>query len=219
MPRIAKIYSIQYSKCLGTYDGKVNYSSLLYRSDKFKVENSGLEPFSWWKDLGANYRYHMRNISWACFSSLENSSQKFMVANTHWSYRTEHADGKTYLTGSSTPIATDQLRQQCKNETSQYLTALKTTNSGTPIFLTGDFNTSLSYFTTSYNSWTPASFKVISEQAKSAGKALSTVPTTGHYDHIFGCGNYTINSYEFFNSVNVHKLLTDHPFAYVDLAF
>ena len=81
----------------------------------------------------------------------------------------------------------------------------------------GDFNTSLPFFT-SYG-WTPKSFNVISEQAKNNGTALSTVPTSNHFDHIFGTGNYTVKRYEFFNNVNQHSALSDHPFVYADLAF
>jgi hypothetical protein len=97
------------------------------------------------------------------------------------------------------------------------MTTLRQANPETPIFLTGDFNTSLPFFTDS--GWTPASFRVISEEALKAGKALSLVPTSGHFDHIFGTGNYTIQLYGFFNDANEHSLLTDHPFVYVDLTF
>ena len=217
LSKIEKTHGIKYSRYWATYEGKTNYTSLLYRSDKFNVENSGVEVFSWWKDMGANYNYHMRNISWAQFSSLENSSKKFIVANTHWSYRTEHADGNTYLTGASKPIATDELRTQCKDETNRFMTSLKNMYPNCPVFLVGDFNTSLPYFT--QWGWKPASFNVISEQAKNNGTALSTVPTSDFFDHIFGTGTYTIRCYEYFTDVNQHSKLTDHPFAYVDLAF
>ena len=217
LSKIEKTHGIKYSRYWAIYEGKTNYTSLLYRSDKFKVENSGVEVFSWWKDMGANYNYHMRNISWAQFSSLENSSKKFIVANTHWSYRTEHADGNTYLTGASKPIATDELRTQCKDETNRFMTSLKNMYPNCPVFLVGDFNTSLPYFT--QWGWKPTAFNVISEQAKNNGTALSTVPTSAFFDHIFGAGTYTIRCYEYFTDVNQHSKLTDHPFAYVDLVF
>lgn len=217
LARIQKTHGITYARHLATYEGKVNYTSLLYRADKFKVENSGVKVFGWWTDKAFNHSYHMRNISWAQFSSLENANKKFIVANTHWSYRTEHADGKTYLANSATPIAANQLREQCKNETNSFMSKLKQTYSGMPIFLTGDFNTSLPFFT--QYGWTPTSFNIISEQAKNNGTAMSTVPTSGHFDHIFGTGSYTIKRYAFFNNINEHSALTDHPFAYVDIAF
>lgn len=218
LTKIQKSHRITYSRLLDTYDGKVNYTSLLYRSDKFKVEDSGVNVFSWWTNATFKHNYHMRNISWARFSSLENADKKFIVANTHWSYRTEHADGNKYLTGSTNPIATDELRQQCKNETNAFLSTLKQNNPSTPIILTGDFNTSLSFFTQP-NSWTPTSFKVISEEAKTNGTAESTVPTSGHYDHLFGTGSFSIKRYAFFKDRDHLDLLTDHPFAYADLTF
>ena len=177
LARLQSAHGITYSRHLATYEGKVNYTSLLYRSDKFKVEDSGVNPFTWWTDRSFNHNYHMRNISWAQFSSLENANKKFIVANTHWSYRTEHADGRTYLTGASTPIAVNELREQCKNETNTFLTTLRQNHPEISIVLTGDFNTSLSFFTQA-NSWTPTSFKIISEEAKVNGTAESTVPTS-----------------------------------------
>jgi endonuclease/exonuclease/phosphatase family metal-dependent hydrolase len=217
LARLQSAHGITYSRHLATYEGKVNYTSLLYRSDKFKVEDSGVNLFTWWTDRSFNHNYHMRNISWAQFSSLADAGKKFIVANTHWSYRTEHADGKTYLSNSATPIAANELREQCKNETNNFMSKLKQTYSGMPIFLTGDFNTSLSLFTQS--GWTPTAFRIISEEAKTNGTSLSTVPVSGHYDHLFGTGNYTVRHYAFFTDTDYHNLLTDHPFAYADLAF
>ena len=215
--KLQKNHGITYSRVLATYDGKTNYTSLLYRSDKYKVEDSGVKVFSWWTDKNFHHSFHMRNVSWVRFSSLENGSKPFIVANTHWSYRTEHADGTKYLYGSTKPIASDELRVQCKNETDAFLSTLKQANPQIPIFLTGDFNTSVTYFTQS--GWTPTSFSVISEEAKRNGAALSTVPTSGHFDHLFGTGSYTIKRYEFLKGINHLDLLTDHPFAYADLTF
>lgn len=217
LKKLQTVYGITYSRLLDTHEGKTNYTSLLYRSDKLKAEDSGVNVFTWWTDNAFNHNYHMRNISWAKFSSLENPAKQFIVANTHWSYRTEHADGKTYLAGANTPVAVNELREQCKNETNAFMSQLKQTYSQMPIFLVGDTNTSLSFFTQS--GWTPMSYNIISEQAKANGTALSTVPTSGHYDHLFGTGNYTIRQYAFIKDTDHMNLLTDHPFAYTDLSF
>ena len=217
LAKIQNVYGIQYERHLATYDDKLNYTSLLYRADKFKVENSGVKVFTWWTDSAFSHNYHMRNITWAQFSTLENPDKKFVVANTHWSYRTEHADGNIYLTGASSPIATNELRMQCMNETKAFMEELKETYTDGPVFLTGDFNTSLPFFT--QDGWTPTDYEVISEAAKNNGTSLTTVPESGHFDHLFGTGNYTIKRYNFFNNVNQHNLLSDHPFVYADLAF
>lgn len=210
-------YGIAYTRLLSSYEGKTNYTSLLYRSDKFNVDDSGLTAFSWWVDPLFNHSYHMRNITWAKFSSLENPSEEFVVANTHWSYRTEHANGTTYLAEASSPIATNELRNQCRQETYAILESLRQEYAEIPLLLVGDFNTSLSFFTQS--GWTPPSFSIISEEAKNNGTALVSVPDSGHYDHLFGTGNYTIGRYEYVKNVNSSELLTDHPFAYADLFF
>jgi endonuclease/exonuclease/phosphatase family metal-dependent hydrolase len=171
----------------------------------------------WWKDPQFNHSYHMRNISWAKFSSLADPSDEFIVANTHWSYRTEHANGNTFLAGASQPIAANELRDQCRMETYGMLESIRQKHSETPTFLLGDFNTSLSFFTQS--GWTPPYFHIISDEAMHAGTALAVVPDSGHFDHLFGTGNYTISRYEYVKNVNFMELLTDHPFAYADLIF
>ena len=217
LTRLEKAHGIVYSRCLATYEDKLNYTSFLYRSDKLKAENSGVNVFHWWTDSKFNHNYHMRNVSWVEFSGIENSNEKFVVANTHWSYRTEHADGRTYLSGSSKPIEANELREQCKNETNTFLAKLRQDHPGIPILVTGDFNTSLSFFADS--GWTPISFKLISEEAKRNGTAASTVPVSGHYDHLFGAGEYTVKHYEFLKDVNELNRLTDHPIVFADLAF
>lgn len=217
LEKLQKTYGITYSRHLAAYQDKVNYTSLLYRSDKFKVETSDIHVFSWWENDAFNHSYHMRNIGWAQFSSLENPNNTFIVANTHWSYRTEHANGNTFLAGAAAPIAENELRMQCKDETNAFLSALRQTYPEQPIFLTGDFNTSLPFFTES--GWTPDAFRVISEEALNAGTALALVPDSGHFDHLFGTGNYSVSLYSFFNDTNQHSLLTDHPFVYADLSF
>lgn len=215
--KIQNLYGIPYARHFATYEDKVNYTSLLYRSDKFQIADSGVYVFNWWEDDAFHHNYHMRNVSWAQFSSLENPETEFIVANTHWSYRTEHANGSTFLSDANTPIAENELRQQCKDETNVFLTSLKQSYPETPIFLTGDFNTSLSFFTDS--DWTPAGFKVISEEAKENGKSISLIPASGHYDHLFGSGTYTIKLFGSDNELNHHSILTDHPFVYADLVF
>ena len=217
LQKIQKSHGITYDRLLASYENKVNYSSLLYRSDKFKAETSDLSVFSWWTNKAFNHNYHMRNVSWARFSALDAPEKTFLVANTHWSYRTEHANGQTYLFGSNTPIAVNELRTQCKDETNRILSSLRQENPGVPIFLTGDFNTSLPFFTDS--GWTPAAFRLISEEALNSGTSISLVPSSGHFDHLFGTGNYTIKHFAFFSNTNQHSLLTDHPFVYADLAF
>ena len=214
--RIQKAYGITYSRCLATYQDQLNYTSFLYRSDKFKAEDSGVNVFQWWTDSVFSHNYHMRNISWVQFSSLDNN-EKFIVANTHWSYRTEHADGKTYLTGSGKPIATDELRVQCKDETNAFLSTLRQSHPGIPVVVTGDFNTSLTFFTQS--GWTPTGFQLISEEAKRNGTSESDVPTSGHFDHLFGAGDYTVKKFAFIRDDNQLKLLSDHPCVYADFNF
>ena len=217
LPKLREAYGLTYSMHLASFENKVNYTSLLYRTDNLKIEECGVKVFTWWKNSAFSHRYHMRNVGWARLSHVDAPEKSFIVANTHWSYRTEHADGGTYLSGAETPIAVNQLRLQCKDETNEFLSALIQSPPDIPVFLTGDFNTSLPFFT--QWEWTPGGFGIISEEAKANGTALSTVPVSGHFDHIFGAGDYSVKRYEFFKDTNQQDLLTDHPFVYADLSF
>ena len=156
----------------------------------------------------------MRNVGWIQFSLKTNTSKKFVVANTHWSYRTEHAGNKF---SDGTAINNDTLRTQCKNETNQLLATLKSRFSSSPIFVTGDFNTSLSVLEGSR--WVASGYSLLNRQAETAGVCVTTVPTSGHFDHIWGTGNYSINRFEFFSNVNKKDLVSDHPFVYADVVF
>lgn len=217
LERIERTHGISYSRYTATYEDKVNYTSLIYRSDKFKIDDGGVNVFTWWTNGRFNHDYHMRNVSWACLSPVEGEGKSFIVANTHWSYRTEHADGSVTLSGASAPLEANELRVQCKDETDAFMTSLKQSHSDTPIFLTGDFNTSLYFFTQS--SWQPKDFGIVSEEAKKNGTALSEVPASGHYDHIFGAGGYSVGRFDIVYDKEQHSELTDHPFVYADLIF
>lgn len=215
LQKLQSAHGITYSRYLPEYEGKVNYTSFLYRSDKYQVLDGGVAPFRWWSDPVFHHNYHMRNISWAKLSVLEDSAKEFIVANTHWSYRTEHTGA--FLTGADTPLAENQLREQCMEETKLFLAGFKQTHPAIPIFMTGDFNTSLPYFT--QYGWKPDGFDVISELAKSNGVARNAVPESGHYDHLFGAGSYEIGCYAYLQNTAYLQLLTDHPVVYADLAF
>ena len=217
LEKLESMHGISYARHLATFEDKVNYTSLLYRKDKFQPDDSGVNVFNWWNDASFHHNYHMRNISWAQFSSVSNPEETFIVANTHWSYRTEHANGNTHLAGSNTPIEANELREQCKNETNTFLSSLRQDYPQCPIILTGDFNTSLPFFTES--GWTPTGFNIISQEAQETGKSISMVPDSDHFDHLFGTGSYHINLFGFFRDGNQHPLLTDHPFVYADFTF
>jgi len=211
---IKREYGIEYTRLLDSYEDKLNYTSLIYRSDRFKVEDSGVKVFGWWTDSAFNHGYHMRNISWAELCSLE-GEDRFVIADTHWSYRTEHSGGNVTLSGGTKPIEANELRTQCKDETNAFLAQLRESKPDTPIFALGDFNTSLVFFT--QYGWLAEGFGVLSEEAKTAGTASSEVPDSGHYDHIFGTGDYFVAHFELIGGTDTHKLLSDHSFACADV--
>ena len=95
-------------------------TTMIYRSDKYKLEDSGIANTEWWTTTV----YNMRLFEWALFSEKANPEHRFIVCNTHWSLSTEGAE------------AQDQSVQQS-------IDGVKTLQSkypNVPIFHTGDYN-------------------------------------------------------------------------------
>jgi endonuclease/exonuclease/phosphatase family metal-dependent hydrolase len=207
--QINEEYGYNYARLYSTYESMVNFTSLIYRADKLSVGTSGVQVFNWWY-THSTPTYHMRNITWAQFTLKSNTSKKFIFANTHWSYRLEHQD----------KYGTDTLRTQNKDETETFLSTMKSKYSTMPIFLVGDFNTSVGYFIKNdYNNyWLVSQCNLISTQASSNGTLITAIPTSNYFDHIFGTGTYTVKRYDHFTTPNYKNKLSDHPFVYTDLA-
>jgi endonuclease/exonuclease/phosphatase family metal-dependent hydrolase len=152
----------------------------------------------------------MRGVSWMRLTSKTNTSKKFVLANTHWSYGAEY--NGTKLTNGTT-VTQHYCKGLCKDETASKISSLKSANSGMPVFLTGDFNTSASWFGTG---GTYASF---SNTCSLLSSKINATPANGTYDHIFGTGTFTVKAFKYLKEINQMNLLSDHPFAYSDVAF
>ena len=100
----------------------VNYSSLIYRSDLYDVNNSGFRGFA------ANYQssYCQRVGTYAKFTSKTDPSRQVIIVNSQWAHES------------------DERILSCVNEESELVNGLKTQYPGVPIFCTGDFNSDIS---------------------------------------------------------------------------
>ncbi|MBO7186888.1 MAG: endonuclease/exonuclease/phosphatase family protein [Clostridia bacterium] len=211
LAKVNREYSTNYQRAVTTYNDKVNFSSIIYRADKFTLNNSGYTNFTWKSDANLpNDNYYMRGVAWVQLTSKTNSSKKLVLANTHWSYGSEYQNIK--LTNGTT-VTLHYCKGLCKNETVTKINSLKSTYSGMPLFLTGDFNASASWFT---SGGTYASF---SNTCSLLSSKVNKTPGTGTYDHIFGTGTYTVKSFVYIDGINEIDLLSDHPFAYSDVSF
>ncbi|MBQ8850120.1 MAG: endonuclease/exonuclease/phosphatase family protein [Clostridia bacterium] len=201
-------YGVEYSALHDRYEGKVNLTCILYRSDKLTVKESGVEVSSYWSSS-----YHMRNITWAVFSDGKN---EFMLANNHWAHESNDWKQKS----------SDQLVDFIKN-----------TDFDSPIFCTGDFNAKPTLTEAEISEGVYHAFenfvnktepRWLKEEAKSLGvlvketggcHAVGTAASGGNYiDHIFGFGEFTIVKYDTVTGSSSHWM-SDHSPHYCDVKF
>ena len=99
----------------------INYSSLLYRSDLYNVDDEGFKGFE------ANYQssYCQRVATYAKYSGKTDASVQAIIVNTQWAHES------------------DERILSCVNEEAELVNALKAQYPGVPIFCTGDFNSDI----------------------------------------------------------------------------
>ena len=123
LDRLAKKDGLEYTHLFAnlTYENKtmVNFSSLVYRSDLYQVDDSGCEVFSIWD---ATPDYFQRVASYVKLTSKTDVNKDFILVNTHWAHENEE-----YVNA-------------CATEQAALVNRLKGTYSGVPIFCTGDYN-------------------------------------------------------------------------------
>jgi endonuclease/exonuclease/phosphatase family metal-dependent hydrolase len=98
-----------------TPDGLTNYSSILYKKNKFNVVDSGVMYFS------TNGKNNIRLVTWGVFEDIA-SKERFILFNTHWSWE-------------SAEIARTQATEEA------VLIGQVTAKYNYPIFCTADYNT------------------------------------------------------------------------------
>ena len=211
LTKIKSEYNIEFTRVLANYNNKVNFTSLIYRSDKFTLGNYDYTQFAWKNDVNLpNDSYYMRGVAWMQITSKTNTSKKFVLANTHWSYGAEY--NGTKLTNGTT-VYQHYCKGLCKDETITKINSLKSANSGMPVFLTGDFNTSAGWFSST------GTYSTFSNACSLLSSKINATPGTGTYDHIFGAGTFTVKAFKYIDGINEIDALSDHPFAYSDVSF
>lgn len=205
-------YGLDYQALHATHGGKVNFTTIFYRADKYTVLDSAVDVFSYWN----NSTYHMRNVTWAKFQSKSNSGEQFILANTHWAHETKD---------STTPGVSGEKEMKCSNESAELINSLKSHN--VPIFITGDFNAKPTE-TASTNFLSLTGMKDTKVQASEAGVLINECGGCGsvgqgrsggnYIDHIYGYGSYSVKRYETLTG-NMHHYMTDHSPMIADIKF
>ena len=123
LERVAKKEGIEYTFLFGKIEHEnkkmTNFSTIVYRSDLYKVEESGCEVYSIWEMTPS---YLQRVASYVKLTSKTNPDKEFILVNTHWA----HEDHETV--------------NACAVEEAALVNRLKEKYAGVSVFCTGDFN-------------------------------------------------------------------------------
>ena len=198
-------YGIEYEWKFYNYLNKQTLTTILYRSDKYDLIDSGIENFSYWDNSA--YVYNLRLIEWVNLREKADGTRSFILANTHWGF--------------------DEETEICLNESISRINALKEQYPGVRVFFCGDFNsnqTSEPFFT--YQTETGSR-----DACTVAIEAGTRVNDTGgnrdpgkpryeggsYIDHIFGTGTWSVLRYETVLGISIYG--SDHSPHYADIKF
>ncbi len=79
LERLKKEYGIEYTWIHTEHNGKLNMTSILYRSDKLELLETEAVPYSYWSG-----DYYIRIMTWANLRVKAEPAKVFTVINTHW---------------------------------------------------------------------------------------------------------------------------------------
>lgn len=123
LERMQKKDGVEYTFLLGklNHEGQtmINFSTILYRSDLYTLDNSGYEVFSIW---GLTPNYLQRVATYVKLTSKTDPQKQFALVNTHWA----HEDDPTV--------------NACAVEQAALVNQLKSRYAGVNVFCTGDYN-------------------------------------------------------------------------------
>ncbi len=211
------------------HNGKtvVNFTPILYRSDKYTVDETGCKIFA------ANYQnsFCQRVGTYAKFTKKADSSKQFIVVNTHWAHETE------------------ERIMSCVNEEATLVNTLKAQYPSLPIFCTGDYNSNPARKPTNESDMADrktrdqyflefvdkVSGKIASDLAKEKGALLVSGGCHGSastmsednlravnsifIDHIVCTGgNYNVLVHDTIVNKNYSHVMTDHSPIYADFS-
>ena len=118
-------YNVEYTWKFYDFRGLQTLTTVLYRSDRYTVEDSGIQNFSYWEVHHPNNDYNLRLVEWVYLKPLDAGGKEFILVNTHWGELDDAEKGIAAV-----------------DEEITLVNSLQTAHPTTPIFCTGDFNSS-----------------------------------------------------------------------------
>lgn len=198
---VKETYGLEYSIILAKYNGKINHSPIIYRSDKFKVDEQKFTTVSYAQNGGKDG--YGSGISSAKFTSLEDPTVEIALLSAHWYWgdtsQSEQREDATVMAN-----IVNELQAKYPNA---------------KIFSTGDFNShrwSRTYLNAFLRDTNGA---IASDIAKNNGVLKDSFKHMNQYiDHIIGTkGTFNVLLHQ--GTDNGSKTLTDHQPVFADIKF
>lgn len=206
LERLKNDYGIEYKWMFTDYLDRQTLTTILYRSDKYELVDSGIDNFSIWKTYEYDRRgYNLRLVCWVMLTDKNNKENTFILTNTHWG---------------------DEDKAGNVAEEAELVNLLRA-KYGVPVFCTGDFNareTTDEYARFMMLTGAKSTREVAAECGTLANKTggigklgMSREEGSFYIDHIFGVGNYNVLKYE--TILGNACFLSDHSPHIADIKF
>lgn len=216
--RFRSLYSVAtaYHEGTETYD----YTPILYKTERFDLLESGVE----WLD-GRYTGTNTKCLSWAVLSDKENGGQKLIMLNFHGAVASNKYKGMEDMTGEELAALATEWKIDNIHQIHRKIAALEKEYGELPVFVTGDYNTSLGaepYKVMESYGYLDAEFTAVTS-AMTGTKSTHTMgqrPAAGKsIDHIFYSPDRGITPYVHCFGMRQSDLdATDHLPLLVDFA-
>lgn len=159
------MYGMDYRLVLTSYNGKNNYTPMLYRADKFDALECKFQHYDYHTSSANKNGVYLRGASQLVLQSRSNANDTFVVLNAHWDH------------GGQTTTANPQYMNECAKSEEAIVASYKEKYPNSRIFCIGDFN-SHRYNNVFFDQFCE---DINGTVASEAAKASGTLKTAGGY--------------------------------------
>lgn len=128
MDVLNKHYGIGYKFVLSSYNGKNNYTPMIYRADKYDAIECKYQHYDYHTSAANKNGTYLRGAAQLVLQNKNNSSERFIVINSHWDHAGQLTSARPYQ------------MNECASSEAAIVNAYKIKYPGVRIFCVGDFN-------------------------------------------------------------------------------
>lgn len=121
-------YGIGYKFVLSSHNGRNNYTPMIYRADKYDALVCKYQHYDYHTSSADANGTYLRGAAQLVLQNKNNSSEKFIVINSHWDHAGQLTTARPYQ------------MNECASSEAAIVNAYKTQYPGVRIFCVGDFN-------------------------------------------------------------------------------